>query len=370
MNILHLRVSNFYGGPERQLRFHARLARDTAYQITVSSFSEQGERPEFLNVIEADGSRVHLFPVSSAYDRTAVGLVRNYLRENDIDILCTHEYRTHVIGLLATRGTSTSWIAFSRGWTMDNLKVRLYHLLDKSIIRFADHIVAVSHAQKKKLQRLLIRENHISVAYNSIMPEVFDQVPPVNLRERFHFPPTSIVAISAGRFSREKGQRFLVEAALAARKSNPDLRFVLFGDGPDYRDITAMIANAGESDTIVCPGHEKNLIGCLKGADILVNPSLSEGLPNIVLEGMAVHVPVIAAAVGGVPEMMTDRTNGLLVPAADPQALCQALLLLAGDRHLQKQLTHAAATTVKETFSFQQQFADITAVYDRWKRSR
>jgi glycosyltransferase involved in cell wall biosynthesis len=370
MNILHLRVSNFYGGPERQLHFHARFARTTEYHVTIGSFSEHGERPEFLDTIEADGLAVHLFPVTSAYDRQAVSLLKNYLKANRIDVLCTHEYRTHLIGMLSTRGTNTGWVAFSRGWTMDNLKVRLYHLLDKGIIRFADHIVAVSKAQKKRLERLLITGKQISVAYNSIMPEAFDPVAPVNLRDRYGFPPDSVVCISAGRFSREKGQRFFVAAAGDALKSNAKLRFVLFGDGPDYADLSASIAAAGLTDSIRCPGHEKNLIGCLKGADILVNPSLSEGLPNIVLEGMAVGVPVIATAVGGVPEMLTDRQNGLLVPAADSKALSAALQSLAADRDLQKQVTHAAARTIKETFSFQQQFADIAAVYDRWKVSR
>ena len=237
MNVLHLRASNFYGGPERQLHFHARLARNTHYNVTIGSFAENGSSPEFLDVVAEDGIATHTFPVESAYDRSAISLLRSYLADHKIQVLCTHEYRTHVIGMLAARGTSTGWVAFSRGWTMDNLKVRLFHVLDKSIIRFADHIVAVSRAQKEKLVKLLIPAGKISVAHNSIMPEAFDRVSPVNLHERYGFPAESIICVSGGRFSREKGQRILVQAALEALRKTPSLRFVLFGDGPDFAKI-------------------------------------------------------------------------------------------------------------------------------------
>ena len=370
MNILHLRASNFYGGPERQLHLHAKLARNTGYNVTIGSFAEDGDSPEFLHTVAEDGIATHVFPVQSAYDRRSVSLLKEFIKENEIQVLCTHEYRTHLIGLLATIGTDTGWVAFSRGWTMDNFKVRAYHVLDKTIIRFAGHIVAVSHAQKKKLTRLLIPGSRVSVAHNSVTPGAFDPIPPVDLRRRFSFPPDSVVCVSAGRFSREKGQRYFVQAALEALTRNPNLRFVLFGDGPDYAEIVESVKAAGQSEAIQCPGHERNLIGCLKGADILVNPSLSEGLPNIVLEGMAVGVPTIATAVGGVPEMIVSGENGLLVKPADDSALSAAIQSLAADKGLRQKIIHGARQTIKESFSFQQQFADITAVYDRWKVSR
>ena len=84
---------------------------------------------------------------------------------------------------------------------------------------------------------------------------------------------------------------------------------------------------------------------------------------------MAVGVPVIASAVGGVPEMIVDGDNGLLTPPNDSRALGTAIHTLANNRDLQTTLARAALLTIKESFSFQQQFADITSVYNRWKAS-
>ncbi len=131
------------------------------------------------------------------------------------------------------------------------------------------------------------------------------------------------MAISGGRFSEEKGQVYLVRAAFQALDDQPQLRFVLFGDGPDLEKLRQLITEHRAEDRIVCPGFENNLAAHLKGADLLVNPSLSEGLPNIVLGAMAVGVPVVATDVGGLPEIIESKVNGFLVPAKDVNSLAR-----------------------------------------------
>lgn len=364
LNVLHLRASNFYGGPERQLHFHAKCTVDSKYAMIVSSFLENGQTPEFLEVISRDNIRVHTFNVSGPYDPKAFTLVRKYLINNNISILCTHDYRSHLIGMLASRRVGTKWIAFSRGWTAENLKIRLFHVLDKIIVRFADHIVAVSHSQKEKLKRLFIADKNISVVHNSVQPSAFDQIKRVDLRHRFKLPPDSIVGISGGRFSLEKGQRFLVDAVAIALRDNTRLRFIMFGDGPDYEAIQAQIETLDLRDCVICPGFEKNLIGCLKGADLLVNPSLSEGLPNIVLEAMAVRIPCIATAVGGVGEIIEHNSNGLLTPSKSSEKLAEAILKIAGDGNLSSKLADNAYETILDRFSFDSQFTALSLLYN------
>ena len=366
MNILHLRASNFYGGPERQLHFHARLAKDSPYKVTVASFAESGGRPEFLDVIARDNIPVHVFDVTSAYDTRAISDLRNYCRANEIDILCTHDYRTTVLGCMAARRIRTRWLAFSRGFTQDNLKVRLYHAIDKFLIRQANHIVAVSHSQKDKLRRLWIREKNISVVHNAIDPDSFAAIPPVDLRTRFGFEPDTFVCISGGRFSREKGQAHLVEAAWSAIARNPRLRFVLFGDGPDWQRMRGRAETLGLVGKVLCPGFERNLLGCMKGADMLINPSLSEGLPNIVLEAMALGVPVVATSVGGVPELVTDNQSGKLVPAANASAMADAIVELADNAEKRAALVSSAKDAIAGEFSFAAQFKMLAALYDRF----
>lgn len=363
INIFHLRASNFYGGPERQLHMHALQAQNSEFNISIGSFTEKGEVPEFLQVIAGDNALTHAFNVSSPYDMNSVSLVKRYLHENNVRILCTHDYRTQVIGFLATLGITTRWVAFSRGWTAENLKIKLYHSVDKLIIRFADRIVAVSNEQRRKLRNLLVSSDKIAVVHNAIDPEKFNGIAKADLRKRFNFPENSIICIAGGRFSAEKGQIFLIKAAQIILEKNDNLRFVLFGDGPDLPMIRATIAKSGLSDRIVCPGFEKNLLGHLADADMLVNPSLSEGLPNIVLEAMALKVPVVATAVGGVPELVSDGENGFLVNAADATLLADKILKLAGDKSLSEKFGVEGLKTLAKDFSFAGQAKKLFNVY-------
>jgi len=363
MKVLHLRASNFYGGPERQLHIHALKARGSEFDITVGSFTEQGKTPGFLQVIARDSVPVQAFEVKSAYDRKSVGLVKSYLKENDIDILCSHDYRTHIIGLLATRCIKTCWVAFSRGWTSENLKIKLYHTLDKFVIRFADRIVAVSREQKRKLEALLVPSSKIEVAYNSMDPGSFDRVEKADLKKRFGFPDDTFVCVLGGRFSVEKGQSYLIDAARLALKQNSNLRFVLFGDGPDLATIKAKIERLGIARYALCPGFEKNLLAYIKTAGMLINPSLSEGLPNIVLEAMAFKIPVIATAVGGVPELIEDGVSGFLVPPKNPVKLAERVLELAEDEALRDEFGQAGYNIIIEKFSFDRQSELLYAMY-------
>ena len=365
MRIHHLRASNFYGGPERQLHLHARQVQGSDCSVSIASFTEYGQPPEFLTTIAADDIPTYLFHVKHAYDYRVIAAVRDHLVKHDVQILCTHEYRTHLIGWLATRGTATKWVAFSRGWTKENAKVRIYHACDKFILRFADHIVAVSEAQRQKLARLLISTNKITVVHNAIAPERFCGITPVNLHSRFGLASDSFIYVCAGRFSREKGQIYLVKAAAEAVRRNSQLRFVLFGEGPDLKRLRSAIAEMGLNNEILCPGFEENLIGCIKGANAVVNPSLSEGLPNVVLEAMALGVPVVATAVGGVPEIITHEKTGYLVPPKKVAALTEALLYVSTHPVQAGQFAQTALQLVNDRFTFARQNELLTAVYHK-----
>lgn len=363
MNIVHLRASNFYGGPERQLHQHALRAMSHGIEISVASFEESGKRPEFLDVIARDGVKTVCLKVRNAYDPAAVKLLREHLEQDKVDILCTHDYRSQILGFLATRGRSTRWIAFSRGATIENIKVKLYQKLASLVIRFAVAIVAVSDSERVKLLKYGVKKDRITVIHNAIDSDLIGQAEKIDLRQRFNFSPETIICVSAGRFSREKGQIFLAKAAIQAIEANKLLRFVLFGDGPEFASVKESIAKSGNEAKIICPGFDKYLLGCLKGADILVNPSLSEGLPNVVLEAMALRVPVIATSVGGVPELIRHGENGILVPPGDDKALANAILEMVEFWPLKDKLVEGAFNTINEKFSFDCQMRSLADVY-------
>ena len=220
IKVLHLRSSNFFGGPERQIYFHAKHASQSGIDLTVSSFSENNKTPEFLIKIANENIPTKLFNVKSAYDYTSAKLINKYLVDNHIDILCTHEYRSHYYGFRACKGTSTKWIAFSRGMTTENIKIKLFTYLEKYFLKYANHIVAVSESQKQKLIKQSIKSQNITTVHNAIDLAYINSIQAISIKDRFLFTKDTYVSISAGRFSEEKGQFYLVKAAEMAIQKN------------------------------------------------------------------------------------------------------------------------------------------------------
>lgn len=364
MTILHLRASNFYGGPERQLFHHAQVMASGPHRVIIGSFSEHGQRPELLNVSEVAEIDNVMIDVSSAYDLSAVGKIKKTLLNENIDLLCTHDYRSHLLGHAACRKSNTKHICFVRGATKDDLKVRLYQWLDKLTLRWADQIVTVSDQQRRAMIASGYPEARITVVHNAVSLQELREIETIDLRTVFNLPPDAVVAMAAGRFSREKGQRLLVEAADRCIRQDRRLHFVLFGDGPDMEPVKRQVARSESSAHIFLPGFDARVISYLKSADILINPSYSEGLPNVVLEAMAVGTPVVATSVGGVPELIVNQRSGLLVAAGDTTALSDAILLLAEEPPMRKRLAESGLRVVEERFTFEQQANKLAKVYE------
>ncbi len=364
MTILHLRASNFYGGPERQLFHHAQVMASGHHCVVIGSFSEHGQRPELLNVAEVGGVDNVMIDVSSAYDLSAVGKIKKALLKENVDLLCTHDYRSHLLGHAACRRSRAKHICFVRGATKDDLKVRLYQWLDKLTLRWAGHAVTVSDQQRRAMIASGYPEARISVVHNAVSLHELSEIEPIDLRTVFQLPPDAVVVMAAGRFSREKGQRVLVEAAERSIGQDGRLHFVLFGDGPDMEPVKRLVAGSSCPAQILLPGFDAKVINYLKSADILVNPSYSEGLPNVVLEAMAVGTPVVATSVGGVPELIENQHSGLLVAAGDANVLSDAILLLAEDLPMRKRLAQHGLQVVEERFTFEQQAKLLTQVYE------
>jgi glycosyltransferase involved in cell wall biosynthesis len=356
-------VANFYGGPERQIHGHALAAKDRAVDVTVGTFADGDDVPAWIARLSADGVRTRVLGVSSPYDPRAIRALRRVLRSERFDVLCTHDYRTTVIAALALRGTRTRWVAFSRGATWDDLKVRVYQGLESIVIRMASRVAAVSAAQAARLRRALVPRRKILPLRNAVDLARLAAVRPADLRSRFGFEAESVVGVSAGRFSAEKGQKVLVAALAEALREVPELRFVAFGDGPDLASVRARIQDLGLGGKVLCPGFEEDVLPSLRGADLVVNPSLSEGHPNVVLEALGLGRVVVATSVGGVPELVSDGRTGYLVAPGRPDALAEGIVRAVRERAASDRLAAAARDDLARRFSFAAQLGTLERLY-------
>jgi glycosyltransferase involved in cell wall biosynthesis len=359
MNLVHLTASTFFGGPERQMLGLARALPDAA-RTTFAAFHEGGRGQAFLNEVRAHGFPTVALTADFPKVFAAVRELAGVLRATACDVLLCHGYKANIIGRLAARRAGVSAVAVSRGWTGESRKVKLYEWLDRRHLRFMDHVVCVSEGQAAKVRRWCrVPASRLSVIRNSARLSAFETADPTARARLLSFfvsdAAVSRIVLGAGRFSPEKGFGVLVEAAAAICKENPRAGVVLFGEGPLRGDLEAQVARLGLTGRVVLPGFRTDLDSLIGGADVVVLPSYTEGLPNVALEASAAAVPVVATAVGGTPEVIADGATGFLVPPGEPAAIAAQVGALLRDPDLCARFGTAGRARMRDLFTFDAQ---------------
>lgn len=166
--------------------------------------------------------------------------------------------------------------------------------------------------------------------------------------------PTTTRMICVGRLSPEKGHAGLLEAMAQLAPERPSLHLVIVGDGPEEAALKAQAAALGLSDAVTFTGRldEAATLAAIADSDMLVLPSFMEGLPIVLMEAMALGVPVVATRVAGIPELVIDHETGLLFDPANWTALAAAVARLADDPALGKQLAAKGKKRIEKEFAY------------------
>jgi len=330
MKVLHIIATNFVGGPEKQILLHAEEARRRQVGVYIGSFLDSASEPEILGVARKHGFQTLAIKSSGRSIISAANQIRAYIRANRIDVLCTHGYKANIVGWFTSQVIDLPRIAVVRGWTAETRAVSLYERVERMTLRRTRFVICVSRMQAEHLKRLGGRRQDITVIPNcvpSIAPDVLHNRK--GLRTRFNWSDENFVVVSAGRLSREKGQHDLIEAVGLLGSKIPHLRVVILGEGRELKALRLQAEELGVSGKVEFAGFQRDVLEWLRAADLCVNPSLTEGVPNVVLESMSVGTPVLATAVGGVPDIVQDGISGALIPAAQPSTLADTLFRMA-----------------------------------------
>ncbi len=236
--------------------------------------------------------------------------------------------------------------------------------------RLADHTVAVSEAVRDTVVRNDgVDPERVTVIGNAVDPDRFRPADRPTARHNLglatHTAPNTVWVGAVGRLSNSKGFDHLLEATALARSRGSRLELALVGDGPLADDLAAHAHQLEIDDHVHFLGRRSELEHIYPAFDVFVLSSLQEGSPNVVLEAMACGVAVVATRVGGVPELLDDGHSGLLVPAADPTVLADALECLAQDADLRRRLGDAARQHVEQELTLERMVAKHEALYER-----
>ena len=355
MKIVHLETGNhLYGGALQVLLLVEGLARRGIENLLVVPAG---------SAVEVEGLRrdlpVKAVPMAGEADVAFPFRFRKLLREERPDLVHLHSRRgADTLGAVTTKVARIPTVLSRR---VDNPET-VWSLGAK--YRLFDAVITISEAIGRVLVGQGVPEEKVHCVHSALDPAPF--APPCQgeaFRQEFGLAVEDRVVAMAAQFIRRKGHDTLLEAIPAILAAHPSTRFLLFGQGPLREEVARKVRAQGLEGSVSLPGFRGDLPHILPCLDLLVHPATMEGLGIILLQASAAGIPIVASAVGGIPEAVADGENGLLVPPGDPPALAGAVNSLLSDRDRARRMGEEGRRRVRDHFSVDGMVEGNLAVY-------
>jgi len=362
--VLYLIVDLTVGGAEDHLLSLARNLDRARFLPVVCCIGRKGT---IGAEIEAAGVRVEELGKlrKGGFNREIVPLLRALIRRERIDLVHAHMYHANLYGRLA---------AFREGVpaviSVHNTYVRpkiLRRVLNRWLARRTPFILAGSEAIRDDIARYdRVPPGKIRVVPYGVDVEKFDSVlSREEARGKLGLPGDRFLVGTVGRLEEQKGQKYLIDAAGRLSRDGRKVTLLIVGSGREEDRLRDQAVREGIGDAVLFLGTRRDLPELFRAMDVFAFPSLWEGFPIALLSAMAAGLPVIVTPVGGVPEVVKDGVNGLIVPAGDPAALAEAIWNAHENPVGASALGRAAAATIRDRYSHRTTARRIMEVYDQ-----
>jgi glycosyltransferase involved in cell wall biosynthesis len=307
-------------GPGRQLAALARPLRAHGIELTIVCvlLPDAVDSP-YTRFLKESGVEFTVMRTDGRFRPALVRAMADAIDALAPDIVQTHSYRPASIAWwLRRRRVSWRWVGFFHGETHEDLKVRLYNAVDRLLLHRADAVVVVASTQLARFRR----RAGVSQIPNAVIPS--PEVEDASQAALLTLPAPPRVGF-VGRLSREKGLDVLLDATAMLDRRGVRFSLLLAGDGPDRSMLAEQARRLGVSDRVSFLGSVSNVGTVYRSIDVLVLPSRTEGMPNVLLEAARHDVPMVATSVGDVPSILADDQAGLTVAPGDANALAAAI---------------------------------------------
>ncbi len=355
------------GGPDKTILFSAAGHDPERVRIVPFFLTHEGDPlPGITAFSRESGVEAIRVPDRSKLDLRLLPDMRRRLRKHGCDLIHTHDFKTDFWGLVLARTTpGLGLMATAHGWSNPLAPShRFFNALDRRVLRAFPLVIAVSEATAEKLAGMKIRPERIEVLPNGIDLEAWsprprpDPLPP-------GLPAGGRFIGTVGRLSIDKAVDTLIEAFAVLAPGRPDLHLVLVGDGPERERLEALAAARGVAARTLFLGHRADLRDLYAAFDLFALSSRTEGMPNTLLEALAMARPVVATPVGGVGEVVRDRREAILVPPGQTAPLAEALSEVLDSEILAASLSQAGRRRVEACYSFAARLDRLETLYER-----
>jgi glycosyltransferase involved in cell wall biosynthesis len=259
-------------------------------------------------------------------------------------------------------------ISTCHGFIANDRNLKLYNMLDRIVLRSFDNIISVSEEIKNGLIKSGINGSHVRVIKNAVEVNSNNGLSMRNRRDKrqlLNVQGSETVVAYIGRLSQEKGVRYLVQAIVLLSDSYVPVKLLIFGEGPEKKALKDLVKEKSVGGKVIFVGFQGDIENWLPAVDVFVLPSLTEGTPMALLEAMASGIPVVASAVGGVPQVIVSGKNGILVAPGKPEEIADALNTLSKNEGLRKRLAEEAKRTIRLKYNVDEWVKKVEAEYLR-----
>lgn len=372
IRLLELRSTyKWGGGPDKTILLSAQQHDPTRVSVVVAYIRDVRDHEfQITDMAKNRGLTYYEILEKGKLDLKVLWALRKIIMEHDINLIHAHDYKTDFFAYLLKlwlRKRSITFLSTQHAWVMTDVMGSFYQRLDQFVLARFDHLIAVSEATKHEMVAVGIPESKIRVIHNGIEPHIWspDQVTTA-FREELGISQNVPVIGYVGRIMPEKDLETWLRAAAMVAKQYPQARFVLVGEGRDgitLSGLKRLVDSLGIEKNVIFQGYRRNLIPVYEAFDIFVLSSLREGLPNSILEAMALGIPVVTTDVAGAKELVVDGDSGFVVSQQSPDQLANRVLKLLDDPEMRVRMKQASRHRIETEFSFSKRLEKIENFY-------
>lgn len=352
--VLHTEASLGLGGQEIRILTESRWLLEHGWTVLVAC------QPAGRLLVEARAAALPAAALAmrGAFDARAFFALRRLMRRERVGLVHTHSSADSWLATLAARSLGLP-VVRSRHVSIPILRRRalVYRLADR-VLTTGETIKAIVEGAGIPAARVVSVPAGVDTA--RFHPGISGQA----VRAELGFAPTTPLVGLVANVRGSKGHEFFLGAAREVLAARPEARFVIVGDGVGFDDVRRRVRAAGLEREVIMTGFRRDVPEVMAALDVLVLPSTrSEATSQVIPQALAVGTPVVASAVGGIPELVRDGETGRLVPPADAGALAGAILALLRDPVRARALAEAGQALVQRRYTVDAMMESTTAVY-------
>lgn len=365
--VLHTRVvTGNGGGPEKTILNSPRYL--TPFGIdSACLFMRPPNDPGFAALeskAATAGAEIIGVDDTGPFDKNVVKQCIRICRERKVDIWHAHDYKSNALGWLVKRFHDMQLVTTAHGWVRFTAKTPLYYWIDRLSMKRYDQVVCVSQDLHDRCLGFGIPEHRLSLIDNAIVVNDYDTSSPTpQERQRFGFDSDHVVLGACGRLSEEKGFDLLIRAVGQLVRNGHKVGLIIAGEGHLREELQKQIDDRQLTGHVRLAGFLKDPRELYRAIDIFVLSSLREGLPNVVLEAMASGRAVVTTNCNGIPRLVTNGENGIVVDCDNEDQLYRGIRNYIESPEQAAKFAAAGRTTVEEKFNFEHRMAKMVGVY-------